>query len=118
MSAKGMKPRKPNICEWPANFDRLEGAASTAFLNASMIDGIAKEMGGKDEFMAACRLSDVPKVREVVKLWEQLPKGARRRASLEELCKRAGVDSDLVIGAAVMAERRFQAMVAQCLNAE
>ena len=54
----------------------------------------------------------------MVKRWEQLPKGARKAASLEELCNCAGVDPHLVIGAAVLAQCRFRARVAQCVNAE
>ena len=62
------------------------------------LDRITPLMGGRDPFMELARHCENEKVRELVAMWDSLPKREKNRCQLEPLCAGVGLEPAKLLG--------------------
>ena len=62
------------------------------------LDRVVPVAGGRGHFVEIARLSENEKVRQLVALWDSLPKREQNRCQLERLCEAVGLDPATFLG--------------------
>jgi len=81
------------------------------------LDHIVEQVGGRDTFIASCRLSSNIKVQNLVERFDSLPPKAQRGASLHDLMLEAGMKTEELVGAVLASVILHQNNVALWISA-
>lgn len=77
----------------------------------TMLSYAAYKLGGKHRFMELAKLSNNDEVKRLVYIWNKLSKSDRRYVSLDDLCKAAGVDSNVLLLKAVSVDNLLECSI-------